>query len=739
MKFRILKRVLKNNDKSNREMKFLNFLASQKLILSITIIVFSLITLLVNLLSNLILFASGEIKNFSLLSAAFRYRLLSFPIFYIIAYTFAAIVLWKVFFNIKASFRSIEDGQKGTSRFTTLQELKNQYKSIPERDREFQGRGGVPVSRYENKIFIDDSPVNNLFIGITRSGKGEMFIIPMIDIYSRAAQKASMIINDPKGELVGASKDTLIDRGYKILVLNLLKPMNSMSYNPMQLIIDAYKEGRYSEAQSLCSTLTYTLYYDPSTKDPFWQNSAMSLVNALILAVIDECFKRSKRIEDELKETEPSNEKYNLLLENKQKELAKMTLYTVANMLSELGSKEDEFQRNELDNYFSKLPASSVAKMQYATSNFSKGTTRGGIFSTAMSKLQIFTLDEIAKMTSMNTISIEDIGFNNEEDNRPTALFIVTPDYDVSNHVIASIFIRQTYYVLAKTASLSETGKCDREVIYLLDEFGNMPAIEGMANIITVCLGRGIKFNLVIQAYSQLKKLYGDDDKTIVGNCGNQIYILTNDNDTAEEFSKAIGEETIVTYSRSGEIFDITKHQTESVDSRRLLKPEELKSLQEGENVVVRVLKRRDLKGNKIVPRPIFNNEKDGTSMKYRYEYLSSSFDNSKSLATVKIDSLHKDVNLEELLLFRDSVIKVKDIESCNQKVINNKPIVMSEVFEIDDIFEIADIIKKYLSTNFVVNVNTPFELFKKFCESEGNEKLINFVEKGNKQIEEMR
>ena len=100
---------------------------------------------------------------------------------------------------------------------------------------------------------------------------------------------------------------------------------------------------------------------------------------------------------------------------------------------------------------------------------------------------------------------------------------------------------------------------------------------------------------------------------------------------------------------------------------------------------------------------------------------------------------MHKDVNLEELLLFRDSVIKVKDIESCNQKVINNKPIVMSEVFEIDDIFEIADIIKKYLSTNFVVNVNTPFELFKKFCESEGNEKLINFVEKGNKQIEEMR
>ncbi|MDM0612935.1 type IV secretory system conjugative DNA transfer family protein, partial [Clostridium perfringens] len=45
-------------------------------------------------------------------------------------------------------------------------------------------------------------------------------------------------------------------------------------------------------------------------------------------------------------------------------------------------------------------------------------------------------------------------------ENKPVALFLVTPDYDGSNHVLSSIFIRQLYYVLAKEASLSETGKC---------------------------------------------------------------------------------------------------------------------------------------------------------------------------------------------------------------------------------------------------------------------------------------
>ena len=59
-------------------------------------------------------------------------------------------------------------------------------------------------------------------------------------------------------------------------------------------------------------------------------------------------------------------------------------MYAVANMLSELGSKEiiidpEEPPKNALDLYFENLPSDSVAKMQYATSNFSKGQARGGI------------------------------------------------------------------------------------------------------------------------------------------------------------------------------------------------------------------------------------------------------------------------------------------------------------------------------------------------------------------------
>lgn len=749
---------------ANREMKFIRRLANKKLLCYGIITIFFIVTIAVNFISNsmdglFLLLANGEGK------LSFIYNLLvpnlSYPLLYILVYLIVSAIIIKVIFNIKASFADIREGQKGTSRFATIKEVEEQYRCVDEIETEeessnggYEGKGGVIISRDKDKIFIDDSPNNNIIIGTTRSGKGELFVFPTIDLYSRAKEKASLVINDPKGELYGASKEILEERGYRVELLNLIVPNNSMSYNPLQLIIDAYEEGDYSTAQSLCKTLTYTLYYKAEAKDPFWQTSAMSLVNALILAVIDECFRRYKSIENRIgnlnskceelsKEKEKNihwiekiDEEIKILNKEKHKEKSKMTMYTVANMLSELGSKEDKNGINELDKYFNNLPSKSVAKMQYATSNFSKGQTRGGIFSSAMAELQIFTMDEIAKMTARNSIDLRDIGFRSD-DNRPVALFMATPDYDYSNHVIASIFVRQLYYVLAKEATFNTPAECDREVIFLLDEFGNMPAIEGMASIITVCLGRKIRFNLIIQGISQLKKLYGDDYKTILGNCSNKVYIFTNEPETAEEFSKLLGDKTIVTYSRSGEILDTTKHQTESIDARRLLTTDELMHLEEGEIVIVRGTKRRDLKNNKIRPYPIFNTAEH--TLKYRYEYLGDFFNNKKNLIREKINTLHEDINLEELLLFgndekeiREKAIKEKEIEI----QVDVRDTKLSYIYTNDEIEKINFYIEMFAGKDKRVGENTTWRNFINLSKEINRDELVGYLELGNRYIE---
>ncbi|WP_257206983.1 VirD4-like conjugal transfer protein, CD1115 family [Bacillus pseudomycoides] len=670
---------------------------------------------------------------------------------YLVLFLIASLCTIQFAYKVRSSFKDLNQNQKDSSRFATLDEVKRQYRAIPEKTERYEGKGGVVISRYDEislksilrqakkvmeakgmekwqeikklkdsakagRLLIDDGAVSNLIIGTTRSGKGETYVFPTIDAYSRAEIQPSLIVNDPKGELLAASKKTMEKRGFHIEVLNLINPLESMSYNLLQLIKEAYKQGDTATAQTLCNTLSFSLYYNPNVKDPFWNNSAMSLCNALILAVIDKCI--TEKTED------------------------KICMYTVANMLSELGSKEIVIDakgntKNALDIYFEMLPADSVAKMQYATSNFAKGeTTRGGIFSTAMSKLSIFTFEGIAKMTSRNSIDLKRIGFGKslqgkgtprvrvqiifpdgskesiktdtagrfeldfqqnvkkgqrihvmesktkkkmiveiqtinkdtgettfkvveKQDGlqidsiiifeKPIAVFMIVPDYDSSNHVIASIFIRQLYFVLSKYAGLARGGKCHREVVYLLDEFGNMPAIDDMGNIVTVCLGRNIRFNLIVQALPQLKMKYGDASTTIQDNCGNQIYIQSGNKETAKEISEKLGNQTINSLSRSGKGLSIDKSKTEGIDTKPLLTPTELMRFQEGESAVIRFMKRRDNKFEKIEPFPILNRGK--TVMKYRWEYLGDDFDTDQSILDIDIRSLHEYVNPRDLII----------------------------------------------------------------------------------------
>jgi len=653
--------------------------------------------------------------DFSIKNTVFAFSNIPLAV-YLVMFGFSALLGVLAYFKLRMNMKDLkETGSKGTSRFTTLKEIQQQYKSVPEKKQHYKGGGGVPVSRFKNKIFIDDSPVNNLWIGTTRSGKGEMGMFPMIDIYSRAEKQASMVLNDPKGELYASSKETLEARGYHVEVLNLDNPLQSMSYQILQLVIDYYEQGDMAKAEQYTKTISNMLYSDPSAKDKFWQDSASALCNALILGLCEKNIPHNKD---------------------------KITMYTVANTLNTLASdKEIDEVTGEtttgLDKFFASLPDQHPARLQYATIKFASGAgqTVAGIFANAFDKLNIFTLTPIAKMTSRNSFDMKKVGFgksisgiatplsriniqfengyttvrtsdkglftiNHNEDikpgdkvtisqddnssilqvevttidedgivsykisqqqfensaieikkfehfTKPTALFMITPDYDSSLHVIASLYVKQLYTELARTASNTKGGKTIREVIFILDEFGNMPAIEDMGSIITVCLGRNIRFNLVIQAYSQLKDKYDKAWETIDGNCANTIYILTTSNDTAEEISKKLGEKTIDSTSRSGSVISFDKNRTENTEGRRLLTAAELRQLKEGEMVVVRGIKRQDNKRKKIVPYPIFNTKE--TRMKYRYEYLADDFDTTKSINEIDIPCLHADIDLRKL------------------------------------------------------------------------------------------
>lgn len=655
----------------------------------------------------------------------------------------------KFIWNVRTNYKDNNIGQKGTARWTTLREIQQQYKEIPEKATStqtyYKGGGGVPVCRYKDKIYIDDSPVNNLIIGITRSGKGEMFVFPMIDIYSRAGadnpqKRASIIATDPKLELYANSFDTLTKRGYKVCCLNLVEPLKSMGYNPLQMIINAYKEENYDDAEMLANTFAYSIFSPGSGggDNEFWDTESANLLVALILAHIDDCLKEDQYVNvKRLEEFREKQKKWDALTDDEQQEIrdkiksveahakkqkarwekkikrrkeaeqafsdaktdeeklaAKdaldriprvnenrpreaydeiirdfrqegiyeldaippdmeftpsdkyermITMYSIVNTFTELGRlTNSEDGSSALDDYFAVRPVGDRGKLKYSAIEVAGDQTKGSIFASCLAKLTIFTYNDIAKMTARTEFELADVGFGDQ----PIAIFLGIPDYDQSNHFIASVFIRQLYFILAKKAT-EAGGKCKREVIFLLDEFGNLPAIDSMSNIITVCLGRNIRFDLVVQSYAQVEKLYDKDAETIIGNCGNKIYILTNDNQTAENYSQSLGNKTIMTVSRSGGKLSQNKSFTEAQEERPLLNSNELMQLQPGECVVVRTMKRQDKHYNNVPPTPIFNH--GDTKFKYRFQYLADDFTDGKTVDDVAYDETVQNTRIGDI------------------------------------------------------------------------------------------
>ncbi len=594
--------------------------------------------------------------------------------------TLLVILVWLLFmpkklYQMRIAFRDINKGTKGVARWTTFKEMIQQYPIVALDHKEYEGESGVPVLHFNlnpfryffwkikgfnlpycknGYVFIDRNKTNAWIDAGTQSGKTEMWSYPTLDLIMRAGIKDSVIVTDLKGNMIKNTKEEFEKFGFDVFCLNLVQPSYSIGYNPLELIKNAYWEGDYDSAQLLCNTFSYSIFHnDKSNADPMWEEASIALVNALILAV---CF---------------------ICKENNTPE--KVTMYTVAVMLSELGQDPDENGLTSLDAFFSDLEPTNPAKLQFATIKFSQGITRSGIYTGTMAKLKSFTFDSIGRLTATSDLDFENLVFGD----KPVALFIVYPDYDDSNYMLISTFISQANYVLAKSATLSKESTLPRKVKHLFEEAANIPPIHGLGRHMNVGLERGMVYYLITQSVVQLEERYGDKAaRTLINACGNKYYIMGDGEDDAKYFCNMLGTTTVISASRHGDPLSMDKSYGESEDGRELLKEEELRMLKPGEWVVYRTKMRRDLKGNGVNPRPILASEAEGTKMLHRHEYLKPRFDHSMTF-----EELHQNTSKHAELHMKDLIINFKidtvDLEDTGEYT--KDPQELQETREVDD------------------------------------------------------
>ncbi|MCY9763215.1 type IV secretory system conjugative DNA transfer family protein [Paenibacillus alvei] len=507
--------------------------------------------------------ASHWFKDFSVISSITQIIHNSFllKIWLYLQFIFFALVIlifWKDTPGKKNKMQDIGgpeaagSGQFGTSRWQSEKEIAKTTATWKFHEMVLAGGIvlGALLDRGKQFAYIDKDDANTIIIGATRSGKTRRLIFPTIWMLAHAGE--SMIITDPKGELYDRTSTSLRKRGYNVRFIDFRKPGRGNRINYMEPVLKALREKNVPEATKHAWTIAHMFVYQKPGSDKgesIWRDGAESVIAALILAVAMEA---------------PSEKEKHM--------------YSVYKMLVELGRVQKVRVGNQiidyvpLNDYMERLPLDHPARDAYATAFLAPERTRGSFFSSVSAHLRLFADPSVAYLTSYQDHEL--IGAGREK----TAVFLIIPDEDTTRHPYAALYVNQTYDALVEYANECG-GRLPIRVNMLLDEFGNMPPFPDFDTKLTVSLGRGVRWNMVIQAYGQLTQKYGEHvADTIKGNAQNTIYLRTNDNKTAEDLSKRTGMYTIAT---EGSSYNVGQHHvnrggSSSFTGRRLLTPDEI-------------------------------------------------------------------------------------------------------------------------------------------------------------------
>lgn len=685
-------------------------------------------------------------------------------------------------YRIIRSYQSYNGFEKGAETFSSPDQLKKEYELIPDRNKSFPGYGGIPLVHYNRPVGsliqsasysplfqktkkklaerftllpsgtygIDQTTVNSLIYGITRSGKGVTEVEPLIDILSRAEKQASMEVNDPKLELFTKSKRMLERRGYRVYVLNLQNMAKSMSYNPLQVVVDYARRGYYDEAQREANRISSAIYQsnDDGGNSKFWNNSSVNLLNALILSQLDMAVRHNS---------------WN-----------RVTMNNIYRELTELGGQEIQddagLLTTRLSYYFKKMAQiknktqlQEMALEAFQQSNFAGDETAGNIYASMMEGIKIYQQRDIAQLTSMNSLDfrtmafprrlrvgfgqqlslqtvyvifyddkgneieqrsqmIDRLGFldfpikaklprkyrikidfnhdltgpelrkyhycyqgtikthkrspldkgfkeagkvtleprqsvilNDEEQQitfdyseQPVALFLGTPPHNPSYNQLVSFAIDQSFNQMYQMA-LDNEKKCYTRVHFIIDEGGNLPKIQDLPTKFSIGLGSELLFDWVLQNKAQLRINYTKEEaETIISNCGNTLYILSKDKETAQEISDEVGHTTVnvMGHQLQGNVAELNGLNS-NLDAVPVISMEELLRLRTGEMVVVRSTARTDQRGRIIRANPIFDTGK--TRMPASWQFLNQTLDNKATIYDINVNTPHKRLMLKSL------------------------------------------------------------------------------------------
>ena len=442
---------------------------------------------------------------------------------------FVGFMTFVIIFNYQLSIKkNIQENTYGSSDWETPDTIKKFRDPVFENNQIF-----TSTELFSKNMRISKRNRNVTLIGRPGTGKSRSYFKPNI----LSANGESLIITDPKGELLRDCGMSLVNNGYDIKVLNLVDKSQSDNFNPLMYIRripKEYKEIDMNNGLSISEEIqkeriqeddvmtlinvlmqnTKSDTIESNTGDPFWEKAEMVFLQAIMYYVIfnyEDKDKNFKTILELIRLAEPDKEGN-----------------------SQLGRLFDVWERKDPDNV-------GIKQWNHFKVSASSPKMMSTIIMTASARLAPFNIAELENMTTTDTLELSRIG--EEGDKGKIACFIITSPNNSTFNFLANILYSQIFTIIDYNAS-QHNGSLPSGCQIYMDEWSQLGTIPRFLEMLAYIRGLNCGVTIGLQSLSQYKKVYKDNWETGLDCCDYTLFLGSRSKETLEYISLLMGKKT---------------------------------------------------------------------------------------------------------------------------------------------------------------------------------------------------
>ena len=437
-----------------------------------------------------------------------------------------------IFYATKKNYR--RGAEHGSAKWGDAQSVNRKYREKHFEDNKLltqNVRMGLDGHRHRRNL-------NALVCGGSGAGKTRFYAKPNV-----MQANTSMVILDPKGEILRDTGQLLREKGYEVRILDLINMEKSHCYNPF-----VYLKTDNDVQRLVTNLFKATTVKGAQSSDPFWDTAASMLLLSLVFF---------------LKYEAPTEEQnFPMIMELlRNGDIPE----DVDGYVSPLDELMDRLEAREPDH---------IALKYYRNYRSGAAKTVKSIQITLAARLEKFNLESLSALTVTDELDLASMG------EKKVALFALIPDNDTSFNFLISILYTQLFQQLFYTADRKYGGLLPVPVHFIMDEFANVSLPDDFDKILSVMRSRGVSVSIILQNMAQLKALFEKQWESIAGNCDTFLYLGGNEQATHKYVSELLGKQTIDTNTYGKSSGKSGNYSTNYQNSgRELMTPDEVRML----------------------------------------------------------------------------------------------------------------------------------------------------------------